>query len=175
MNYMVEANLLRFKEKLEYSLRINAERGLHKTAASKAVVFLSHQKAEQHMVEQARLFIASQGMDLYVDYKDGTIPPVTDPASARALKQRIDAARMYILLASDKDLDNRWLGWELGLAHAAKTIDRVAVLPVASYPGTWRAKGYFDLYPKVLQADDGDWHIVPADAAPVTLRDWLRW
>jgi hypothetical protein len=118
-------------------------------ASYKKVIFLSHSHKDKDIVEKVALFLLSQGMFLYVDWQDSSIPPITSSETANKIKSRIITCDEFVVLASNNALDSKWVPWEMGFADAAKGTPKVFVLPVADNDGTWRGSEYFDLYQKI--------------------------
>lgn len=118
-------------------------------ASYKKVIFLSHSHKDKDLVEKVALFLLSQGTYLYVDWKDGSMPPVTSSETANKIKSRIKTCDEFVVLASNNALDSKWVPWELGFADAAKGMSKVFIFPVADNDGKWRGSEYFDLYQKI--------------------------
>ena len=148
----------------------------HRKAASiRATVFLSHSHNDADIVNQAVQILGSQGVFVYVDWKDETMPKVTSPETASRLKTRIHQCRKFVLLATNDALESRWVPWELGVADQSNGMDNVVVLPVTDPPRTWTGSEYVGIYSTIEKSDSG----VPCVFKPgqnrgVTLKHWLE-
>lgn len=176
MAFLTRAGIHRFRDDpisrilAEYTLR-------HTRAEAEASVFLSHSHADRDVIVPAVHYLATQGVSVYVDWRDPEMPAVTSPATARALQTRIRENRRFVLLATDRSLTSRWVPWELGYADAAKRPHDVAVLPVLERMGEAPAE-YVGIYARIeitVEATYGtSWVYAPGQVTPAcTLRDWL--
>lgn len=141
-------NGLPYNRKLELRARPNVLVESQK-ASYKATIFLSHSHKDKDLVEQVALFLMDQGVYVYVDWKDSSMPEITSATTANNIKSRIRTCDSFIVLASNNAIDSKWVPWELGFADAAKGINNVYIFPVADNNGVWRGSEYFDLYQKV--------------------------
>lgn len=145
-----------------------------KTAGTQVTVFLSHSHKDASIVEQAVQILGSQGVTIYVDWKDQSMPAVTSPSTAVGLKLRIRECKKFVLLATDNALQSRWCPWELGIGDAYRGMDSVAILPVTDPPHAWSGSEYVGIYSRIEKSDTG----IPAVFEPgknsgVTLAQWL--
>lgn len=112
-------------------------------------VYLSHCPQDEDLIIEAIAFLAVHGGNIYVDWKDRSMPKVRNPLAAKKLKSKIIENKKFILLASDEAIDSSWLPWELGFADPYKYIRNMAILPVADNEGIWEGADYLSLYPKI--------------------------
>lgn len=146
-----------------------------KTAAAITTIFLSHSHKDADIVNQAVELLGSQGIAIYVDWKDPSMPSVTTPESARRIKGRIRECAKFVLLATDNAIESKWVPWELGIGDVTNGMENVAILPVTDPPYTWTGSEYVGIYSRIEKADSG----VPAVFEPgqtqgITLDAWLR-
>lgn len=141
-------NEMIFARTQELKARANILTDSQKTSYKKTI-FLSHSHKDKDIVEQAALFLLSQGIYVYVDWKDASMPPVTSGETANQIKKRIRVCEDFVVLASNNALDSKWVPWELGFADAAKSMANVFIFPVADNDGKWKGSEYFDLYQKI--------------------------
>lgn len=120
-----------------------------KSAASKetATVFLSHSHEDKDTVEAAIRLLSSQGVTVYVDWLDPGMPSITSTETAARLKKRIREQERFVLLASVKALESRWVPWELGIADGVREMSEIAVLPFKDSYTDWTRSEYLGLYP----------------------------
>lgn len=145
-----------------------------KTASVRATVFLSHSHDEAELIEPFLLMLNEEGVLVYVDWKDPTMPPMTTPETAVRLKDRIKLCRKFMILATNKALDSKWVPWELGIADAQNGIGNVAVIPVEDRGSTWKGSEYIGIYGRVEPASNGKLAVFePGKQQGTYLSDWL--
>lgn len=154
MAYITKEYLNRFYNEMLYSKSLELKGRANTLNESqkedyKRTIFLSHSHKDKDIVERAALFLLSQGVYVYVDWKDASMPPITSAETANQLKMRIRICDEFVVLASNNALDSKWVPWELGFADAAKGMPKVFIFPVADNDGTWKGAEYFDLYQKI--------------------------
>ena len=66
---------------------------------SRPMVFLSHKHDEQETLQDVVAFFKEEGVDVYVDWMDPSMPAYTNAGTAHSLKQKIKAADKFILVA----------------------------------------------------------------------------
>lgn len=168
MAYITREYLNRFSNSIPFSRaqelkgRVNTLNESQK-APNKKTIFLSHSHKDKDIVEQAALFLLTQGVYVYVDWKDASMPPNTSKETADKIKKRIRACEDFVVLASNNALDSKWVPWELGFADEAKGMSNVFIFPVADNDGSWRGSEYFDLYQKIelgRLTNSNDWESV---------------
>ncbi len=99
-------------------------------------VFLSHKHDEAKELKDAIALLHSLGVSVYVDWMDEGMPSVTSGQTAERIKQKIQANKKFILLATDAAIASKWCNWELGYGDAHKYVKDIALLPVAENDGT---------------------------------------
>lgn len=144
-------------------------------ATNQPSVFLSHSHADRDLVVPAVNFLASQGVSVYVDWMDTTMPPVTNVATAQQLQLMILANRRFLLLATENSLASRWVPWELGYADGAKGRASIAVLAVRETALAEAPNEYVHLYQEVALSVNFEWYLFEPNATEgyVPLRQWL--
>lgn len=146
-----------------------------RTANTVATVFLSHSHQDADLVEPAILLLASQGVQVYVDWKDPTMPAMTSPETAARIKERIGACRKFVVLGTNNAVKSRWIPWELGISDSRNGLANIAVLPVVEQYRNWEGHEYIGIYARMETASDGRWAVFPAGQnTGVYLEYWLR-
>ncbi|NCP18898.1 MAG: TIR domain-containing protein [Erythrobacter sp.] len=146
-----------------------------------ASTFLSHSSADGELVVGAIRVLESHGAAVYVDKKDGSLPPYTDKSTAKILKNRISESQKFVLLASEQSKDSRWVPWELGLADGYKGLGNVAIFPAVESKGrdAWTNWEYLGLYDRIIWGDHDSysgkiWMVIHGDSYTATeLGKWL--
>ena len=139
-------------------------------------IFLSHKHSDKALVKQAIALFNSLGINVYVDWLDSSMPPVTSPVTADILKKKIRNSQKFILLASDAAIESKWCNWELGLGDAAKYLDNIAILPAASEGISWKGNEYLGIYPVITSeyATIAGTYYVEFGSEKLLLSDWLK-
>jgi hypothetical protein len=173
MNYYTRAELRRVPVFESKALRV--ERYHTKSASVSEHIFLSHSHKDQDIVEQVVELLGNQGIRVYVDWKDITMPEVTSPETAAKIKNKIVACNKFVLLATNYALASRWVPWELGVADVSLSMPHVAIMPVLDPPIDWKGNEYIGIYSTLKKSNNGNIEVFePGKTYGITLRDWLQ-
>lgn len=149
------------------------------TDSRQARVFLSHshtdaQDITKDDIEYARVLLASQGVDVYIDWLDPTMPSIISKETASQIKVKITSCDKFVVVATNNAVRSRWVPWELGYADHAKGVNNVAILALADTAGAWRGTEYFGLYQVIETTDNGKPGVFqPNTSSGHTLSSWL--
>jgi hypothetical protein len=156
---------------------------------SRPMIFLSHKHDEHSILQDVIAFLKDEGVDVYVDWMDPSMPAYTNSETAHKLKQRIKVADKFILVATQYAIDSKWCNWELGLGDAAKYIKHIALLPINKTNQSFKGAEYLKIYPYIDYEDGNGKYLIgnyiprgyyvkePLDDGNVTLtplKDWLK-
>lgn len=179
--YTTDAELRRIRSRLDPARRS----GLMEQAARRSPegsTFLSHSSADVELLPAVISILEGHGGIVYLDKKDQTLPPYTSPETAATLRKRIVQSRKFVLFATTRSKESRWVPWELGIADGAKSGAQTAIFPsVDNVTDTqWAEREYLGVYDRVVFGRlDGYsepvwmvWNHRKNSAQ--TLRDWLR-
>jgi hypothetical protein len=139
------------------------------SSSFKAQVFLSHSHVDvkdlskDEVIALIRILIALS-YDVYIDWLDPDMPPETNEETANRLKGKIDECDRFLLVATTNAVNSRWVPWELGYADKSKSIDNIAVIPIADSSGKWEGAEYLRLYRQVLITTDNYLAVFPPAA-----------
>lgn len=122
---------------------------------SRPMVFLSHKHDEQDILQDVVAFLKEEGVDVYVDWMDSSMPAYTNAETAHSLKQKIKIADKFILVATPNAINSKWCNWELGLGDAAKYKEHIALLPIDKTYETFKGAEYLAIYP-YIDYEDGN-------------------
>lgn len=120
---------------------------------SRPMVFLSHKHDEQDILQDVVAFLKEEGVDVYVDWMDSSMPAYTNAETAHSLKQKIKIADKFILVATPNAINSKWCNWELGLGDAAKYKEHIALLPINKTYEAFRGAEYLAIYPYIDYED----------------------
>jgi hypothetical protein len=133
--------------------RGNAQILLEKAAGiSGKNVFLSHTTADDDLVPGAIHILEGHGGRVYVDHQDPSLDGSDHVAIAEHLRKVIRVCKKFVMLASPKSKDSKWIPWELGLGDGLARQNDVALFPSAesSSEMTWSEREYLGLYSRVV-------------------------
>ena len=133
-------------------------------------VFLSHSHKDKDFVTDAKRFLGSHGVDVYVDWQDPGMPDGISAATATALRAKIESNKKFVLLATNNALSSKWVPWELGYADGLKGTEHIAVLAVKPDGKEWAGNEYVGVYP-ILEKEGVR---LPGAATLTSLGAWLR-
>ena len=177
MPYVSKGDLENYFASISSEKKEQANRNLmFKAAGVKRVVFLSHSHHDRDIVEKVRLFLATLDTDVYVDWKDLSMPRITDSSTAQRIRDRIVECNKFIMLASNEALDSKWVPWELGYADSSKSLQNIAVLPLVERYEEWKGSEYISIYPHIKKDIINRYVVSGADSSEDrTLGLWLRY
>ena len=131
---------------------VNLNESFHRDK-SRPMVFLSHKHDEQDILQDVVAFLKDEGVDVYVDWMDSSMPAYTNAETAHSLKQKIKIADKFILVATPNAINSKWCNWELGLGDAAKYKEHIALLPIDKTYETFKGAEYLAIYPYIDYED----------------------
>lgn len=96
----------------------------------KTTIFLSHSHHDNDIVGSVISFLLNNGIYIYVDWLDPTMPQTTSGETASKIKDKINQCERFIVLLTENSKESKWVPWELGYADAQKDNDKISILPV---------------------------------------------
>lgn len=114
--------------------------------------FLSHSSKDIDILPGAVSLLEEHGATVYVDKIDTSLPHVTSRKTASILKDRIQECKKFVLLASSKSKESKWMPWELGIADGYKKPQNVAILPAVekTTDKQWAEQEYLGIYDRIV-------------------------
>ena len=112
MSFISESQLSSYRRRTKiFSANdiINLNESYYRT---RPMVFLSHKHDEQETLQDVVAFLKEEGVDVYVDWMDPSMPAYTNAETAHKLKQKIEVADKFILVATPTALNSTWCNWE---------------------------------------------------------------
>jgi len=143
-------------------------------------VYLSHADSDDELIVEIAVLLMAHGENIYVDWKDRSMPKIRNAITAKRLKNKILENRKFILLVSNESVQSSWLPWELGFADPYKYIRNLAILPIADSEGIWQGADYLKLYPTIekksidCENKPGNYHVNFGGGHQMELLKWLR-
>ncbi len=134
------------KESLSFQKSFSLNEGLKKSASHRVKVFLSHRHKDKSLVKKVIGFLKQFGAETYIDWLDHEMPEKTSAETAIIIKEKIKESKRFILLATPKSLDSKWIPWELGVGDILKSLNSVAILPLLVSDTYWAEREYYQIY-----------------------------
>jgi hypothetical protein len=147
--YISEAQLRAFERPANLIKASNTQMMTKARATRANGVFLSHSHEDKDLVLSAVQFLKSQGVDVFVDWLDESMPDNISGETAEKLKQKIKEYAKFLVLVTENSKNSKWVPWELGVADGNKPIQNIAVLPVDRTGKRFQGNEYLDIYPKI--------------------------
>lgn len=129
--------------------------GIQKTA------FLCHSHRDDKLAEGLQALLAEQGVELYIDWQDASMPPEPNQETAARIRHRIKNCDWFLFLATANSMASRWCPWELGYADGQKHPDRIAIVQTFDSTAT-HGNEYMQLYRRIDTSSAGQLLWVPA-------------
>jgi hypothetical protein len=170
VEFVTKAQLRNYAAKLTVTEQANLRKSLASRSLSGAT-FLSHSSKDDDLVVGATRVLEGHGATVYTDEVDPAMPPYTNEETANLLKQRIQQAQKFVLLASANSKESKWVPWELGIADGYKGIGRIALFPAAESTNDtiWASWEYLGLYRRIV------WGEMRGEKEPLWMvHDWKR-
>lgn len=90
--------------------------------------------------------LAEQGIYIYVDRNDSSMPRITSGETARKIKERIKELQLFFFLGTENGLNSKWCPWELGVADSFKRWEDILIIPVADSSGRFKGNEYLQIF-----------------------------
>ena len=125
--------------------------------------FLCHSHKDSVLAEGLQAWLADQGVELYIDWKDATMPERPNRETAERIQLQIKTCDWFLFLATGNSMSSRWCPWELGYADGTKQLDRIAIAPTSDAVTT-HGNEYLHLYQRVDLSATGELLWVPPNS-----------
>jgi len=169
MSYITEAQLLGYREQLEFS----SYKSLTKATAD-ITIFLSHSHKDKNLVLGLIEALAKFRIKVYVDWQDNVMPRITNRATAQLIKERIKGLDLFFILATKNAMESKWVPWEIGYADSVKRQDNIVIIPVIDASGTFTGNEYLQLYQKIYLLENSWMISQPSEVQGSIVSNWLR-
>ena len=97
-------------------------------------------------------WLKEQGMDLYIDWQDASMPESPDATTASRIRNVIRGADVFLFLATRDSMASRWCPWELGFADGVKRDEQIAIIATRDASGNYYGNEYLQLYRRIDQS-----------------------
>lgn len=122
--------------------------------------FLCHSHKDAVYVEGLLVLLREAGWNVYVDWKDNSMPEVPNTQTAANIRGRIRDCDYFLFLATPNACVSRWCPWEIGVADGIKNHANILVIPTRNGQ-TYYGNEYLGLYRRIDLANDNRlaaWH-----------------
>ncbi|MDR1324299.1 MAG: toll/interleukin-1 receptor domain-containing protein [Candidatus Margulisbacteria bacterium] len=117
-------------------------------------VFLSHSHLDKEFVYGFEQELKEIGISAYIDWRDASMPTITDRKTADKIKNKIAENDLFMVLATKNALKSAWVPWEIGVADQTKGENKIFIIPVADDSGKFIGNEYLQLYNQVIISDN---------------------
>lgn len=100
-------------------------------------------------------WLREQGMDLYIDWQDASMPESPDAMTAARIRAVIRGVDVFLFLATSDSMGSRWCPWELGFADGIKRNEQITVIATRDASGNYYGNEYLQLYRRIDQVAAG--------------------
>ena len=122
---------------------------MQKTAASsclKKSAFLCHSHMDEDLVKGLIVILEEAGVELYIDWKDHSMPNVPNSTTAKIIQDKIKTCNIFLFLATANSKASRWCPWEIGYADSGGK--GIYIIPTSDGSSTY-GNEYLELYPNI--------------------------
>lgn len=119
-------------------------------------------------------WLKEQGMDIYIDWQDASMPESPDATTASRIRNVIRGADVFLFLATRDSMTSRWCPWELGFADGVKRDEQIAIIATRDASGNHYGNEYLQLYRRIDQSSASNllyWY-QKGSSSPQTLKSF---
>src|ERR1700753_3007023 len=93
---------------------MNTANTLREAQAKKIeTAFLCHSHKDADLAERLQGYFLAKGWNVYIDWKDASMPPNPSRETAVKLQERMRQCDWFMFLATANSISSRWCPWEL--------------------------------------------------------------
>jgi len=129
-----------YTQAIHESMDRATEAGLKKSA------FLCHSHKDEDIVKGLIVLLRESGIDLYVDWKDPSMPEIANAETARKIQAQIRRHQLFYFLATANSKSSRWCPWEIGYADSSSKA--ICIIQTFDDGGTY-GNEYLQLYSRI--------------------------
>lgn len=111
--------------------------------------FLCHSHKDRDLAEKMQQYFSSKGWNVYIDWKDASMPETPNRETADKIQERIKQSKWFLFLATANSMASRWCPWELGYSDGVKGKDSIIILPTNDSSGVTYGNEYMQLYRRI--------------------------
>lgn len=129
-----------------YNEAIFENQHFSKTGSRLKTAFLCHSHRDEALVKGLIALFEESGIELYVDWKDHTMPDIPNVETALKIQTKIMTNDIFLFLATSNSKSSRWCPWEIGYGDSSKK--KIYIIPTSDGRDNY-GNEYLDLYPKI--------------------------
>ena len=129
-----------YREVFHENMQESASLGKVKSA------FLCHSHKDEILVKGLIALLEEAGINLYIDWKDHSMPDTPNAETAKKIQEAIRARDLFLFLATASAKASRWCPWEIGYADSSRR--KILIVPTRDGAGTY-GNEYLQLYAKI--------------------------
>jgi len=108
--------------------------------------FLCHSHKDERLVKGLLVIFKEAGVNIYIDWKDHTMPNKPNKDTAEKIQKQIKKADIFLFLATANSKASRWCPWEIGYADSSNK--NIYIVPTEDAEGCY-GNEYLELYPNI--------------------------
>jgi len=114
--------------------------------------FLAHSSRDDDLVPGTILILENHGAKVYADHKDPSIVGSDLLEIADHLRRVIRECGKFVMLATPRSKESKWIPWELGLGDGIRRHPNIALFPSAesATETEWSQQEYLGLYSRIV-------------------------
>jgi hypothetical protein len=109
--------------------------------------FLCHSHQDVDLVKGLLKLCEENELDVYIDWKDNTMPTTPNGTTASKIKEKIISNDIFLFLATENSKASRWCPWEIGYANSKQK--RIYIVPTIDDKRTTYGNEYLELYSRI--------------------------
>jgi len=153
-----------YRQHLYESMQRSASAGQVKSA------FLCHSHRDETIVKGLIALFQERGVDLYIDWKDHTMPDTPNVETAKKIQDAIRGRDLFLFLATANSKASRWCPWEIGYADSSRR--RIYIISTVDDSGTY-GNEYLELYARIDEGSCGAQQGLAVFGAGMDKGEWL--
>lgn len=111
--------------------------------------FLCHSHQDRDLALGLQQRLKEEGLDLYIDWQDTSMPPEPNRETASRIQASIRASHVFLFLATQNSMASRWCPWEIGYADGVKQLSQIAIVTTRDPSGKFHGNEYLQLYRRI--------------------------
>ncbi len=136
----------------------------------KKTAFFCHSHKDKDLVLGLRTIFHQEGIELYIDWTDQTMPDTPNKETAIKLQKRIEKADIFFYLVTENSMKSTWCPWEIGYADAIH--QDIYVIPTTTDGNSVFGNEYLKLYKTIQTYGVSDYQIsFPDERHSIILND----
>jgi hypothetical protein len=107
--------------------------------------FLCHSHRDHELAKGLVAALAQQGISLYVDWADDSMPSTPNRTTAEKIQDKIASCDRFLFLATRSSMESKWCPWEIGYADGKGPKSKIVIIPTSDASGS-HGNEYLQLY-----------------------------